>query len=353
MFQKWAARSVSKRISVHGKTQSLGQLSCGLCENSPLGCVGELMHVGISAIEYALGSDAVSLEDLEARGLLDSPAARLREFGFRCARLSRESSYALATAATSKLLESTGVDRSSIAALFYAGAIPGCHAIETRHPLSAFNYPAAQLQYALELTQATAFGVSQVGCLGMMASVALARNFLLSSQGASRALCVSTDVLPPDFKREMIYNVISDGACAVLVEKECGRNRILAYRQITKGYYWDSIAQKNEIAAAYFPTARNIIRDTLADLHLDSSALSCILPHNVSLRSWEILLGLIGISREKLFAENISKLAHVIAADDWINLKDAAESGSLRPGDKLLLFTFGFGANWACMILEH
>lgn len=311
------------------------------------------MHVGISAIEYVLGSDTVSVEELEARGLLDSPAARLREFGFTGARLSRDSAYALATAAANRLLETTGTDRASVEAVFYAGATPGSHAVETPDPLSAFNYPVAQLQYELELTRAIAFGVSQVGCLGMMAAVALARDFLLSSKDASRALCVSTDVLPAGCKREMIYNVISDGACAVLVEKQCERNRILAYRQITKGYYWNSIAQKNEITAAYFPTARNIVRDTLADAHLDSASVSCILPHNVSLRSWEILLGLIQVSREKLFAENISKTAHVIAADNWINLRDATETGRLRQGDKLLLFTFGFGANWACMVLEH
>lgn len=65
------------------------------------------MHVGISAIEYVLGADSVSIEELEARGLLDSSASRLCEFGFICARLSRESSYALATAAAKKLLETT------------------------------------------------------------------------------------------------------------------------------------------------------------------------------------------------------------------------------------------------------
>jgi 3-oxoacyl-[acyl-carrier-protein] synthase III len=311
------------------------------------------MHVGISAIEYVSGSDAASVEELEARGLLDSPAAVLREFGFSCARLSRESSYSLAHAAAGKLLCATGIDRSSIDALFYAGATPAGHAVETPDPMSAFNYPAAQLQYELELTQARVFGVSQVGCLGLMAAVALARDFLFSHQDASRALCVSADVLPAGCKREMIYNVVSDGACAVLLEKECKRNRIVADRQITKGYYWNSIERKNEITAAYFPTARNIVRDTLADASLDASGISCVLPHNVSLRSWEILLGLIQIDREKLFANNISKMGHVIAADNWINLRDAIDTGSLSHGDKLLLFTFGFGASWACMVLEH
>jgi 3-oxoacyl-[acyl-carrier-protein] synthase-3 len=187
----------------------------------------------------------------------------------------------------------------------------------------------------------------------MMASVALARDFLHTHEGASRVLCVSSDVLPGGCKREMIYNLISDGACAVLVEKKCTRNRICAHQQITKGYYWDSIARKSEIAAAYFPTARTIIRDTLKDAHLDLSEVSCILPHNVSLRSWEILLGLLHSNPEKLFMDNIGKIAHVVAADNWINLKDATDAGRLCRGDKLLMFTFGFGANWGCMVLEH
>jgi 3-oxoacyl-[acyl-carrier-protein] synthase-3 len=160
-------------------------------------------------------------------------------------------------------------------------------------------------------------------------------------------------VLPAACKRELIYNVVSDGACAVLVEKASKRNRILAYRRITKGYYWDSVEQKNEIASAYFPTARTIVRDTLAQAKTVPSDVSCILPHNVSLRSWEILLGLLEINSEKLFSQNISRIGHVIAADNWINLKDAMASGTLRAGDRLLMFTFGFGGNWASMVLEH
>src|SRR5438034_9897588 len=116
--------------------RKLGRAGCG--EDSSSEQASDLMQVGISAIEYALGSDTVSVEELEARGLLDSPAARLSEFGFSCARLSRESSHTLATAATSKLLGTTGVDRTSIDALFYAGATPSCPAVETHDPLSAF-----------------------------------------------------------------------------------------------------------------------------------------------------------------------------------------------------------------------
>jgi 3-oxoacyl-[acyl-carrier-protein] synthase-3 len=78
-----------------------------------------------------------------------------------------------------------------------------------------------------------------------------------------------------------------------------------------------------------------------------------VLPHNVSYRSWEILLDLIGMKKEQLYAENIPRKGHVIAADNWINLKDAMTANLLNRGDRLLAFNFGFGANWAATLIEH
>lgn len=309
--------------------------------------------VGVAAIEYVLGRETVSVDELEARGLLDTPAVRMREFGFRCVRVSRQSQHELAFEAAGQLIENSHTDPRTIDAIYYVGATPDSHAVMNGDPRSAFHYPAAQLQYELEMTRAIALGVSQAGCAGMMAAVTLARNFLLSNQFAERVLCVSSDVLPAGSRREMIYNVVSDGACALLVEKGSSTNRIMGYRQITKGYYWDFLHKKNEIAAAYFPTARTIIRDCLGSCGLEWPALARIVPHNVSLRSWEILLALLGVSSEKLFADNIAKFGHVIAADNWMNLRDVSNDGGLASGDKVLLFTFGFGANWSCMILEH
>src|SRR5207247_6035056 len=125
------------------------------------------------------------------------------------------------------------------------------------------------------------------------------------------------------------------GAFAVLVEKETAGNRILAHRQITKGYYWDSGARKNEIVAAYFPTAQHIVRETLARARLETGDIAWILPHNVSRRSWEILLGLLGFPREKLWTENIAAKGHVIAADNFINLKDVSDRAVVNQLDKL------------------
>ena len=239
--------------------------------------------------------------------------------------------------------------------LFHAGALPVSQAVRGpgTHVLEGFNYPVTKLQYELGLERAFVSGVSQAGCTGLMTAIRLATDFLAAHPSAARVICSSADVLPAGAPREFMYNVISDGACAVLVERDGPRNRILAHHQVTKGYYWDATSMKNEIIAAYFPTAQRVVQDTLRGIGLARGDIARVIPHNVSLRSWEILMGLLEIPRERLFGDNIAPNGHVIAADNFINLKDAADRGVIHAGDRLLLFNFGFGANWACMVIEH
>jgi 3-oxoacyl-[acyl-carrier-protein] synthase-3 len=311
------------------------------------------MNIGLEAIEYALPATRCNLTELEAAGALETSARQLREFGFEYAFTSQEDAFSLASKATDALLQKHQIDPEKIDALFYAGAIASSHSVNPSEEfLSAFNYPACKLQYDFGLLNATVTGISQTGCMGMMTAVKCAADFLAASD-AQNALCISADVFPPRAKREVIYNLISDGGCALLVRKNGSRNFLRGHRQKTKGYYWDCAARRNEIIAAYFPTACNIVRETLAEARTDLDDIACVIPHNVSRRSWEILLDLLGIPRERLFDENISSIAHIIAADNFINLKDATDRGKIRRGDKLLLFNFGFGANWGCMLLEH
>ena len=309
--------------------------------------------IGITAIAYALPERAVDLQTLHARGLLDSPVDVLAEFGFQCIRVSDRPADELALIALRRLLDENAIDPESVDALLYAGAIPESHRVaDAGAALEGFNYPVARLQYECGLINATTLGIGQAGCTGLMSAVSLAADHLRANSEARRVICVSADVLPVDRKREIIYNVISDGACALVVERDSVRNRIMAHRHVAKGYYWNAAARKNEIVAAYFPTARAIVRDTLNRHGLSANDIALIVPHNVSLRSWQILLPLLGMSTDRLFADNIAAKGHVIAADNFINLKDAWDGGRIAAGDRLLLFNFGFGANWACMLLE-
>ena len=311
------------------------------------------MSPGIGAIEYVLPADSFSLLQLADAGLLASSTSQLQDFGFDRCYISSEPADELALRAAAALIKNADVEPDSIDFLLYASALSQNHQLATEDSLSGFNYPAAKIQYELGLTRANVAGISQAGCTGLNYAIKFASDFLQANDNANRILCISADVLPKGSKREIFYNVISDGACALLVERRPKRNHIIAQRSITKGYYWDCISRKNEIMAAYFPTAKNLVQELLRSAQCDPKDLRMVLPHNVSLRSWEILLDLIGVRKDQLFAENIPKKGHVIGADNWINLKDAMTSGALKPGDKLLAFNFGFGANWTATLIEH
>ncbi len=308
--------------------------------------------IGISAISYVLPPTFLELSELAARGLLESQALALAAFGFRGVHVSEQPADDLALTALEQLLEEERRDPESIDLLLYAGAIPDSHRVAVSGALEGFTYPAARLQYEAGLTRATTMGISQTGCTGLMTAVALAADHLRANPEARRVVCVSADVLPAGACREVLYNVISDGACALLVERHAPRNRILGHRQIAKGYYWNPGACRNELVAAYFPTARALLGETLQHLSLTTDDIAMVVPHNVSLRSWHILLPLLGLPVDRLFHENIAAKGHCIAADNFINLKDASDQGRITPGDRLLLFNFGFGANWASLVLQ-
>ena len=138
----------------------------------------------------------------------------------------------------------------------------------------------------------------------------------------------------------------------MLVSGGWERLRPVSIRQITKGYYWDSPARREEIVAAYFPTARDVVRDAVAGAGLGMDDIALVVPDNVSLRSWQILLDLLEIPEERAFLGNAAERGHSISADLVLNLKDALGARELLPDAPLVLFTFGFGANWGASVLR-
>lgn len=324
-----------------------------------------MTHVGIDALTYWLPHASPSLEELEQRGKLRGPASTLATFGFRTARVAESESHVdMALRTTRTLLEETGTSPDDIDLVLYAGALtssttmecepaPQGSVLQLRDLMDFFKYPVSRLQSELDLTNAAVAGIDQQGCAAIFSAIRLARATLIAEDDVKTVLCVSADKLPHDASREVVYNLVSDGACAMLLRRNATRNRIIATHQVTKGAFWDSGSLENEIIAAYFPTARTVIEDTLRKAGMTIADIDWVIPHNVSLRSWEILLGLIGCPRERLYSENIGRVGHTIAADNFINLRDATDAGVIRKGDRLLLFTFGYGLNWSCMILEH
>lgn len=308
---------------------------------SSLTTSGPAVVCGIAAAAFHLPDQSLTVAELDRQGLIKSTPEHLRQLGFRRSFIAgSESPYDLALAAVRKL------DPGEVDVLIYASALPS-------KAESKFRYPAAALQYECGLKRATAIGVAQQGCVGLLSAVRLARSLIAAESNVNRVLCVGSDVLPRNSRREILYNLISDGAAAVLVEADSPHNQLISYSQISKGVFWDSRRREDEIVASYFSTARTVMNDALAKADLHMNDIAMIVPHNVNRQSWDILCDLMSIPRKRVYTRNIAAKGHTIAADNIVNLCDAARLGYLRKGDFLMLFSFGFGANWACLILRH
>lgn len=316
---------------------------------------------GVSAIAYAMPGASRTVHELAAVGALESSPEMLERFGFGSVCVAvEETPYELALAAASSLLREQGIDPSSIDALLYGGA-PGAIAFAKPRDAAAeaaglcdtrrFLYPGTRLQFDLGLDRATVIGLDQLACTAILGAVRLARSLCIS-EGLERVLCVSSEFYPAEAGREAITNCTSDAACAVLVERVASRNRIMGGAGVTKGFFWSAGSMRDEVMASYFPTAAHVIRRTLAAARWAPGDVDWVIPHNVSAKSWEILFRIAALPNAQLWSDNIARIGHTLAGDNFINLRDALAEGAVAEGDRVLLFSYGYGAHWTGLALE-
>lgn len=319
------------------------------------------MDSHLAGLAYALPGRSATVEELDRRGLLVSGKALMAGFGFERVHLAtRESPYELARTAARQVLERSGTAPADIDLLVMGGA-SGAAAFDPAPSPDAcvaglrtaarFRAPASRLQHELGLDRAMVLGVDQLACTTLFGAVRVARA-LCMGEGLDRALCVVGDVHPADGGREALYNCTSDAGAAVLLAVGPGPNRILSQVQVTRGFYWDPEAHSSEMVAAYFPTAQRVIERAVSDAGWSAGDVDWVIPHNVSLRSWQVLMGLVRLPRARLWSRNIARVGHTLAGDNFLNLADAVEAGDVTRGQRVVLFSFGYGAHWTALALE-
>lgn len=312
-------------------------------------------------MRYLFPATSQSVEELESSGQLESNAELLRRFGFgRVHVATTESPFELALQVGQRLLSEERIDPDSVD-LFIAGGLPSELAFDPAHgawdtgravrTTARFKYPGTRLAYELGLVNASVFGVGQLACTTLFAALRVARALCIAGD-ARRVLCINAEFFPPDAGRETLFNCTSDAAVAVLVDAGGEGLRLRGSSHISKGYYWDGDAMRNEIVASYFPSSRHAVQQAIAQAGWEPGDVDWIIPHNVSRRSWDVLVGLLKLPRARLWADNIERNGHTLAGDNFINLVDAIEQGDVVPGQRLLLFSYGYGAHWTALAVE-
>jgi 3-oxoacyl-[acyl-carrier-protein] synthase-3 len=317
--------------------------------------------IGMSGVAGVLAPARLELEELEAQGLIASSPAVLRELGFARAHVatSTNDTGEMALQAARDALQDAGLEPGRIDLLVWASARPEsqvrrCGATDSRTSelFDGFRYQAAWLQETLGAENADVIGMSQQGCSTMFSALRTARALLATEPERTHALCVASDVLPAGAPREILYNVMSDGACAVVLSKACSTDRWQAFRQISSGYYWDPEQRGPEIMASYFVTGRQIIHDLLAAASVRPDEIDVVIPTGINRLSWDVMMRLVGIPADRLY-EGPESFGHTVSADTFIHLAHLRRHNGVPAGSKLLAFTYGFGSTWCALLLEH
>lgn len=309
--------------------------------------------IGISHYNYALPSECVPIQDLANTGQLNSDVEFLEDTGFAQMYMltDEESPYELMRDAAEATVAGTDLRNEEIDTLLLYRGVAVNERENADEILDLFSYSVAQLADDTGLSHSRPLAMSQQGCGGLFSAVDISRSILRASSKQA-VLCVVMDVLPSS-QREIMYNVMSDAAGAFLVEKNSEKNTIIDCHQQFQSYYWDAKEREQELLSAYFPMAQQTIKQCLDEAGLEISDIDWIVPHNINVRSWHVLAGLLEISVEKVWMQNISRVGHTVSCDHIINLSDMEDQSVIQKGDTLLLFTFGFGANWSCLLLEY
>ncbi len=316
--------------------------------------------VGIRGVSGVLPPGRLSLGELSQQRLISSDPSVLASFGFLHAHvvdLEHDGGW-LVKAAAQRALADADLAPDDIDLLIWASALAGNHLRESGalcegdQAPAPFRYASGWLQDELALDRAEVTAVAQQGCASLFSALRLARAALLAEPELNHVLCVGLDVLPAGALREILYNLISDAACAVVLSRDAPRDRWLGYRQVSRGYYWDTPAKKAEILAAYFPTARLCIAELFDRCGLKPDNIAWVVPTGVNRSSWDILLDLVEIPAQRLY-QPAESFGHTILADNFLLLDQMRRVGATQPGDKLLLFTYGFGSSWCGLVLEH
>jgi 3-oxoacyl-[acyl-carrier-protein] synthase-3 len=308
-------------------------------------------------IEYALGDRKLHVSDSAAEGLLTSDPADLESAGFRWHYVCQPTTSALdlAEAAVRAVDKHGGLQSPD--AIIYATCLPlngnagdTAQWRRTRDVKHLMDFPASRLQARFGLPGAVVLGINQQACTSMLGALRVARALLATEPGWHRILCVTADRFPPGSVYEQAYNPISDGAVACLVGTEPAGLELVACHQITCGGL--AGATDDETVGSYFAYTHRLITQITERAGLAVTDLDWIVPQNTHEKTWQILSRVLGVPEDRVWYPSLPEVGHVISGDAMINLRELADSGRLRPGDKILAVMAGFGLNWQAAIFQ-
>ncbi len=226
---------------------------------------------------------------------------------------------------------------------------------------------ACLVQHALGARKAGAMDVSAT-CSGFLYSLSVADKFVRCSPDM-KILVIGSEVLSrrTNWQDRTTCVLFADGAGAAVVSGSQGDEGIVSTHLHADGSLWELLTIRGHGTA--YPLdgkkgcqyiemqGRDVFKHAVKALEsvafeaVDASGwtmeeLDLLIAHQANIRILEHLRERLSLPKDKVFI-NIHKYGNTSAASIPIALDEANRQGRLRPGDKLLMISFGGGFTWA------
>jgi 3-oxoacyl-[acyl-carrier-protein] synthase-3 len=231
------------------------------------------------------------------------------------------------------------------------------------------------VQNAIGADRAGAFDV-EAACTSFVSALAIANGMIIA--GAVRnAVVIGAETLSRllDWTDRGTCVLFGDGAGAVVVEGSAasvgiestvlhgdgskgemlyvpaGATRVPATKEtVEKGLHYIKM-QGGEVFKLAVKSMADAAEEAIAHAGLRIEDIDVVIPHQANLRIIEGVAKRLHVPMSKVFV-NIQKYGNTSAASIPIAMAEAAMTGRLREGDKVLLVAFGGGFTWGASVLE-
>ena len=249
--------------------------------------------------------------------------------------------------------------------------------VATVTPDTAFPSTACYVQQGIGAKNASAMDIS-AACAGFLYGLDLANGLIISGQ-YNTILVVGGEVFNNivDWKDRNTCVLFGDGAGAAIVQATEEPKGIIASYIGSDGDYADINLLGIPAGGSRMPVTAEAIDNNLnkiqmngrevfklgvrlmpeaaqrvlrkAEISIDD--IDLLIPHQANLRIIEAVGDRLGVPREKVYV-NVDKYGNTSAATVIIALDEAIRQGRAKPGDLVLLVTFGAGLTWGSTLLR-
>ena len=220
-----------------------------------------------------------------------------------------------------------------------------------------------RVQDELDAGQAMVLALGNGSCVSFHLALKSAAALMRSDEAIRFALLFSEDRVTGR-RVNSPFNVLGDGASAVLLERAATSHRVLGTRCTSIGRFRSFLGInhwqpnnfnfddfENQIVPVYYKVMRDLVNTVLSENSCSLEQVGLLLYQNMSLNDYRGLEGALGVRADCLYRGGMRGRGHVFGADLVINLALAEAEGRTDTGDLILMLSSGAGFSWGATLL--